>query len=148
MYGNRVSAYQKGQLAQTWYFKDYNGVNVVKANINSQFAQVVFLTGINYNNRFVGIDFGATQNLKAMQDSNRILFCGGMFSCTVANDFVSSVGSKIRSAIEEYKNHEDEDMAGGTVSAADEIKKIKGLLDSEVINQEEFEAKKKQLLSL
>ena len=37
---------------------------------------------------------------------------------------------------------------GGTVSAADEIKKIKGLLDSEVINQEEFEAKKKQLLSL
>ncbi len=87
----------------------------LKQILTHSLHKLFFLTGINYNNRFVGIDFGATQNLKAMQDSNRILFCGGMFSCAVANDFVSSVGSKIRSAIEEYKNHEDEDMAGGTV---------------------------------
>ncbi|MGI6030792.1 MAG: SHOCT domain-containing protein [Eubacteriales bacterium] len=40
--------------------------------------------------------------------------------------------------------------AGGsqTISSADELKKFKELLDSGVITQEEFEAKKKQLLGL
>ena len=37
---------------------------------------------------------------------------------------------------------------GVTPSNADELKKYKGLLDSGVITQEEFEAKKKQLLGL
>ena len=34
------------------------------------------------------------------------------------------------------------------ISAADEIKKFKELLDSGVISQEEFDVKKKQLLGL
>lgn len=34
------------------------------------------------------------------------------------------------------------------ISAADELKKFKELLDSGVITQEEFDAKKKQLLGL
>ena len=38
--------------------------------------------------------------------------------------------------------------ATGTVSAADEIKKFKELLDAGIISQEEFDAKKKQLLGL
>jgi hypothetical protein len=148
IYGNRVSGYQRGQLAQTWYFKDYNGIDIVNASLNSQFAQVVFLTGINSKSRFVGIDLGAAQNRNAMQDSNRILFCGGMFSYAAANDFANKVGTQIRSALEEYKNHEDEDVSGGGVSAADELKKFKELLDAGVLTQEEFDAKKKQLLGL
>ena len=149
IYGNRVSAYSRGQLSQTWYFKDYNGIDVINASFNSQFAQVVFLTGMNSKNRAVGIDLGASQNLNAVRDSNRILFCGGMFSYAAANRFASDVGNQIRTCIEEYKNHEDEDVQdAGAVSAADEIKKFKELLDSGVISQEEFDAKKKQLLGL
>ncbi|MBR2715095.1 MAG: SHOCT domain-containing protein, partial [Ruminococcus sp.] len=39
-------------------------------------------------------------------------------------------------------------VATGPISAADEIKKFKELLDMGVITQEEFDAKKKQLLGL
>ena len=39
--------------------------------MNSQFAQIVFLTGVNAKNRVVGIDFGAAQNRNAMNDTNR-----------------------------------------------------------------------------
>ena len=38
--------------------------------------------------------------------------------------------------------------SGATISSADEMKKYKELLDSGVISQEEFDAKKKQLLGL
>ena len=71
-----------------------------------------------------------------------------MFSYAAANDFANKVGTQIRSALEEYKNHEDEDVSGGGVSAADELKKFKELLDAGVLTQEEFDAKKKQLLGL
>lgn len=39
-------------------------------------------------------------------------------------------------------------VPASTISAADELKKFKELLDSGVITQEEFDAKKKQLLGL
>jgi Short C-terminal domain len=35
---------------------------------------------------------------------------------------------------------------GGGVSTADEIKKLKGLLDDGILTQEEFDNKKKQIL--
>ena len=38
--------------------------------------------------------------------------------------------------------------AASTVSSADELRKFKGLLDDGIISQEEFDAKKKQLLGL
>ena len=41
-----------------------------------------------------------------------------------------------------------EQKASTTISEADEIKKFKDLLDSGIITQEEFDAKKKQLLGL
>ncbi len=148
IYGNRVTGYLKGSQAMSWYFKDYNGIDVVNANLNSQFAQIVFLTGMNSKNRFVGIDIGSSQNLNAIKDSNRILFCGGMFSYAAANNFASMLGAKIRHALEQYKNASDEAETGPINSAADEIKKFKELLDSGIISQEEFDAKKKQLLGL
>lgn len=148
IYENRVTAYD-GERQMTWYYKDYNTVDIISANINSQFAQVVFLTGINSNNRFVGLDFGASQNRNAMRDSNRLIFCSGMFSWANANDFASSLGGKIRKAMDAYKNFaEEENSSSGAISAADELKKFKDLLDTGVISQEEFDAKKKQLLGL
>lgn len=150
VYGNRVIGYKNGSQAMTWYFKDYNGIDVVHANMNSQFAQVVFLTGVNSKSRFVGIDLGAAQNRNAMKDSNRILFCAGMFSFGKSNEFADKVAAVIRPAFDDYKMHEDDEEPsnGGGISAADEIAKFKGLLDQGIISQEEFDAKKKQLLGL
>jgi hypothetical protein len=149
IHDNRVVGYLDGQQTMTWYFKDYNGIDIVKANMNSQFAQIIFLTGINSRNRVVGIDFGAAQNTNAMSDTNRILFCGGMFSFGKTNDFANSVGAEIRTAFEDYRHNFDEQESTQTVSSsADEIKKFKILLDEGTITQEEFEAKKKQLLGL
>ncbi len=148
IYGNRVSGHLNGKQMMTWYYKDYNGIDVVNASLNSQFAQVVFLTGINSKSRFVGIDLGSAQNRNAVQDSNRILLCGGMFSYADANNFASSLGDKIRKTLEEYKNHEDTVEQGTVFSTADEIKKFKELLDTGAITLDEFNAKKKQLLGL
>ena len=132
IYENRVVGYSDYQQ-MTWYYKDYNNIDVVKANMNSQFAQVVFLTGMNSKNRFVGIDFRHVQNQNAMNDTNRLIFCSGMFSWGEANDFAASLGAKIRKIM---------------FSGADEIKKYKELMDMGIISQDEFEAKKKQILGL
>ena len=117
IYENRVVGYSDYQQ-MTWYYKDYNNIDVVKANMNSQFAQVVFLTGMNSKNRFVGIDFRNVQN-------------------------------QIRKAMDAYKNNpEEEETQGIMFSGADEIKKYKELMDMGIISQDEFEAKKKQILGL
>ena len=71
-----------------------------------------------------------------------------MFSYSAANEFANSIGQKIRHAIDEYKNHEDDNDNGSPISDADELKKFKELLDMGIISQEEFDAKKKQLLGL
>ena len=133
IYENRVVGYSDYQQ-MTWYYKDYNNIDVVKANMNSQFAQVVFLTGMNSKNRFVGIDFRHVQNQNAMNDTNRLIFCSGMFSW---------------GEMDAYKNNpEEEETQGIMFSGADEIKKYKELMDMSIISPDEFEAKKKQILGL
>lgn len=47
-----------------------------------------------------------------------------------------------------YASNEQQMQSATTISAADEILKFKNLLDQGIINQEEFDAKKKQLLGL
>lgn len=148
IHDNRVVGFFDGQQTMTWYFKDFNGIDVVRASINSQFGQIIFLTGINSKNRAVGIDLGMMQNLNAMNDTNRILFCSGMFSFSKTNNFVAIVASDIRSAYDDYRNKNNESETVQVLSVADEIKKFKKLLDDGVISQEEFDAKKEQLLSL
>ena len=148
IYENRVVGYFDGQQTMTWFFRDYTGIDFIKANMNSQFAQVVFLTGINSKNRAIGPDLMATQNLNAIKDTNRLVFCSGMFSFNKTNDFASVVAADIRAAFENYKNRADEKEETPAVSAADELKKFKSLLDDGVISQEQFDAKKKQLLGI
>lgn len=110
--------------------------------------RLFFLTGVNSKNNALGIDLFASQNINAYKDTNRFVLCGGMFSYGAANQLADSIGTKIRTALEEYKNHEDDDVPSSTISPADELKKFKELLDTGVISQEEFEAKKKQLLGI
>lgn len=148
VYDNKIIG--TGNQDITWYFKDYSGIDFIKASLNSQFAQIVFLTGINSKNRALGPDLFATQNANAMNDTNRILFCSGMFSFNNTNSFAKAIADEIIAAFNNYKERENEfdHDQGGTISGADEIKKFKALLDDGIITQEEFNAKKKQLLGL
>lgn len=152
LYDNKVVGYLNGQHTMTWYYKDYTGIDLVFANMNSQFAQVVFLTGMNSKNRVVGLDFASMQNRNAMNDTNRILFCSGMFSFGKTNEFANWVGAEIRAVFEYYKSNEAAAAAsqvnGPAYSAADEIMKFKNLLDQGIITPEQFEAKKNELLGL
>jgi len=61
------------------------------------------------------------------------------------NDFVNYVKGNIGL---NSKNNATPKNATGVVSVADEILKLKGLLDLGVLTQEEFDNKKKQLLEI
>ncbi len=63
------------------------------------------------------------------------------------NEFMAEVANYIKNKVAEYKRGKGQNVVN-QVSAADELKKFKELLDMGVITQEEFEAKKKQLLGI
>jgi len=66
-------------------------------------------------------------------------------------EIAQKLASKFELIIEENKSkvhQQQENLGSATVDAADEIRKFKGLLDDGIITQEEFDAKKKQLLGL
>ena len=56
---------------------------------------------------------------------------------------MQEVAEYVKQRVDQIKN-----STGTVFSSADELKKFKELLDSGIISQEEFEAKKKQLLNL
>ncbi len=61
---------------------------------------------------------------------------------------IVEVYNKINSAVDNIKNTKNTVTVNTELSNADELKKYKELFDSGVITQEEFDAKKKQLLGL
>lgn len=64
-------------------------------------------------------------------------------------DIMKQIQDTIEKTVHKYKNpSNDKQEDAKTLSDADEIKKYKNLLDEGIITQEEFEAKKKQLLGL
>ena len=58
------------------------------------------------------------------------------------------VSQFVKNKIDEAKKQKNAPIVTSAVSSADELKKFKDLLDSGIITQEEFDAKKKQLLGL
>lgn len=149
VYDTKAVGYLDGQQKMAWYFKDYIGIDVIKAGLNSQFAQIVFLTGINSKNKVVGVDLRSAQNMNAMNDTNRILFCSGMFSFGKTNEFAADIADSIKTAFVNYKDsQENRESSIQPLSQADELKKFKGLLDDGTITQAEFDLKKKQILGL
>ena len=69
------------------------------------------------------------------------------FTCFFADiETAANVSNELTNAIEESKSTKN--GVNNAVSSADELKKFKDLLDMGVITQEEFDAKKKQLLGL
>lgn len=70
-------------------------------------------------------------------------------SSVQTNEFMNEVADFVKKKVSESKNKPAEAApAPAPVSAADEILKFKQLLDMGAITQEEFDAKKKQLLGL
>ena len=127
-----------------FFFKNYMTIRWTPANLGTQFAQLVFITHENASNVI------SVNNLQMLNDVNRIPFCSGMFSYATANEYVKGIYADIIKVFDEYKAKDSnaDVQPVQQVSAADELKKFKELLDSGVITQEEFDAKKKQLLGL
>ena len=63
-----------------------------------------------------------------------------------SNEKMEEVSKYVKNRVDYYKNAKNAPVVADT--PADEIKKYKELLDMGVITQEEFDAKKKQLLGL
>ncbi len=72
------------------------------------------------------------------------------FNIALDKGSATSINSKIHSVLEGLKSNSKEVVIqqASTISTADELMKFKQLLDLGVISQEEFDAKKKQLLGL
>lgn len=116
------------QGEKTIYYKDAIGIQYKPSTITDGYIQVeTSATGRSASNEYGGensIQFGGKSNADA-----------------------EIIVAFIRTKIEEIKNA----PVGGTVqqaSSAEELKKFKELLDMGVISQEEFDAKKNQLLGL
>ena len=140
IYDNKMVGSNNGVEEVTWFYKDYNNIQVVDANLHSQFARIVFVTSAG------GDRLRLNPNVTIQGDLNKVLFCSGMFSYKDANEYAKGVFSVLYKAFTEYK--EKGENNDSSVSAADEIVKFKKLLDDGIISQEEFDAKKKQLLGL
>ena len=91
----------------------------------------------------VGV-FGMTVRLDTIGDEDVVI---GSYS----PDIRTKLSSEIQKIVNDYQSKKEAQSATTFVqqtSAADELKKFKELLDMGVITQEEFDAKKKQLLGL
>lgn len=118
------------QGEKTIYFKDALGVQYKPSSVLDGFIQVETAVG------------GMTSTGSQYGGENSISFSG-----KEANEDAEVIVDFIKKQIENIKNA----PTGGAVqqiSSADELKKFKELLDMGVISQEEFDAKKKQLLGL
>lgn len=78
---------------------------------------------------------------------------GGTMSAVKDENTITFIKSELELARElvdliESKRHENKSEPIQQISAADELIKYKGLLDAGVLTQEEFDAKKKQLLGI
>lgn len=81
----------------------------------------------------------STGALDATSDENTVMFTYN------ANNEAEALRDLVQKKISELAKQKS---SGSIPSGADEILKYKGLLDQGIISQEEFEAKKKQLLGL
>ena len=118
------------QGEKTIYYKDAIGVQFKPATITDGYIQVETAVG------------GMTSAKSQYGGENSIQFGSKV------NDEAETATNFIKQKIEEIKNA----PVGGTViqqsTAADEVMKLKQLLDMGVISQEEFDKKKNELLGL
>ncbi len=131
---NALSMGIKGN--KTIYYSDISSVQFKKSGMSAGYIQFS-LPGGNENRGGV---------FSAMSDENSIAIKAGYININKqAEEVIEFINQKIREIKSGAK------VATTVVqqtSSADELKKFKELLDSGIITQEEFDAKKKQLLGL
>lgn len=116
---------------KTIYYRDCVGVQFKESGFQLGYLQLETASGI-----------------MNMQQSNFFNENTFTFDTSVqSNDKMIEVADYVRSKVEEAKNGGGQTIIK-EVSAADELKKFKELLDMGVITQEEFDKKKTQLLGL
>ena len=118
------------QGEKTIYYKDAIGVQYKPSSIADGYIQVETAAG------------GVSSSSSQYSGENAIQFSG-----KERNEEAEIIVTYIRKQIEDIKNA----PSGGVIqqlSPAEELKKFKDLLELGVITQEEFDAKKKQLLGL
>lgn len=115
---------------KTIYYRDAVGVQFKKSGIMIGYLQ---------------IETASSQ----MNNQNSNLYSENSFTfdtSKVSNQKMEEVADYVKQRVAEIKNAASTPVA--TISPADELKKFKELLDMGVISQEEFDAKKKQILDL
>lgn len=115
---------------KTIYYADCIGVQFKKSGLQIGYLQLETAGGI-MNNRASNFFNENTFTWDTTQQSN---------------EKMEEVSKYVKARVDHYKNAKNAPVAAST--PADEIKKYKELLDMGVISQEEFDAKKKQLLGL
>ena len=115
---------------KTIYYRDCIGVQFKKSGLQIGYLQLETASGLmnNRNNNFF--------------NENSFTFD----TTVVSNEKMEEVAAYVKKRVEEIKSGKADSTPAA--SPADEIKKYKELLDMGIISQEEFEAKKKQLLNL
>ncbi|WP_426450686.1 DUF4429 domain-containing protein [Paenibacillus sp. S-38] len=137
LYSDKVIIKRKGVLAKmtqgffkgdkSIYLKQISGIQIKPgSSLTNGYIQFTVSGG---NESTKGI-------MKATQDENTVMFAKKY------NELVD----KIKAKIEEMQA--ESAIVAPSVSAADEIRKFKELLDQGILTQEEFDMKKKQLLGL
>ena len=136
----------KGFMAQgfsgdrTYYYKDITAVDFRKPSLIANGYLKVLTAGVQDNNGKKTDLYGT--NMDTLKDPNTIALRA--FKKETANkyeEFYKLIMQKINDAKSNSSNSNNN-------SAADELKKFKELLDAGVINEEEFNKKKKELLNL
>lgn len=128
----------EGPRASSYFYNDFTGISTQNASILCAYASIIFLNAVSASSTW-------KNDVPVLTDMNRLLLCGGMFSYKRVNAYAIEVATKIRKALEAFKSNK---TTGVAVDVTEELKKFKELLDSGVITQEDYDAKKKQLLGL
>lgn len=117
---------------KTIYYSDCLGV---------QFKKNSVLGGVGY------LQFETASGLVNHRGSNQFNENTFPFFNSVSNEKMEEVANYVKKKIDEAHRAKNQ-IGGSPVSSAEEIKKFKDLLDSGIITQEEFDAKKKELLGI
>jgi hypothetical protein len=146
VYDTKLVAYNNGKEVVSWLYKDFINVLIEEANLNSQFARIVFVTSASGNKKDSMISLST--NLNIVGDINKIVFCSGMFSYRPANSYAMDFFNVLYSAFKSYRENDEPQKVSTLNSSADELKKFADLFREGLITESEYEAKKKQILGL
>ena len=138
IYDDHVEATRVGMPSVSFAYQDYSKVDMQAASLTCAYAMIVFLEKDYYSVKIIN-------GLASSPEPNRLYILDGVFKYAQANELATEIVTKLNAAISRYK----QGGSASVVSEADTIatlKQYKELLDSGILTQDEFEAKKKQLL--